>query len=54
MAQAGKGLSNPGCDTRDTQHSDAFFDLADLVGDAGAAEQQAFSTALDRLLGVKD
>src|SRR4029453_1945313 len=54
MAQTGNGLGDPGGDTGDTQHPDAFFDLADLVGYAGAAEQQAFSPAFDRLLGVKD
>jgi hypothetical protein len=54
MAQAGNGLRDPGGDTGDTQHSNALFDLADLLGYAGAAEQQALSTALDRLLGVKD
>src|SRR5262245_61178741 len=54
MAQAGDGLSDPGGHTGDTQNPNALFDLADLVGYAGAAEQQAFSTAFDCLLGVKD
>jgi hypothetical protein len=38
MAQAGDGLGDPSSDTGDTQHPYAFFDLADLVGDASAAE----------------
>jgi hypothetical protein len=54
MAQAGNGLGDPGGYTGDTQNPSALFDLADLVGYAGAAEQQAFSAAFDRLLGVKD
>jgi len=54
MTQAGDGLGDPGGDTRNTQHPNALFDLADLLGYAGAAEQQAFSAAFDRLLGVKD
>src|SRR6266850_4532801 len=54
MAQAGNGLGNPCGYTGDTQNSTALFDLADLLRNAGTAEQQAFSTAFDRLLGVKD
>src|ERR1051325_10447458 len=54
MAQAGDSLGDPCSYTGDTQNSNAFFDLTDLVGYAGAAEQQAFSTAFHRLLGVKD
>src|SRR5262245_24991300 len=54
MAQTGDGLGDPGSDTGDTQHPSALFDLTDLLRNAGAAEQQAFSTAFDRLLGVKD
>src|SRR5262245_24378450 len=54
MAQAGDGLGDPGGDTGDAQHPSALFDLTDLLRDAGTAKQQALSTALDRLLGVKD
>jgi hypothetical protein len=54
MAQAGDRLGDPGGNTGDTQHSDALFDLTDLVSYASAAKQQAFSTVFDRLLGMKD
>src|SRR5215813_9367390 len=54
MAQAGDGLGDPGGYTGDTQNPNALFDLADLLRNAGTAEQQAFSTTFDRLLSVKD
>jgi hypothetical protein len=54
MAQAGDGLGDPCSYTGDAQHPNALFDLADLLRNASAAEQQTFSTAFDCLLGVKD
>src|SRR5262249_35303559 len=53
MTHARDRLRHPSGHTRDAQHPNAFFDLPNLLCNAGAAKQQAVSPILGCLLGVE-